>query len=243
MKLAHAERERLFADVLPWREILRGPAWLHGELVATPAARERIHRWLAAGGLDHDTPERCRELLDHVALLGDDTLIVEARVILARFPAVVLDHLVRHVVIAMVGRTCDGFFAPLPASPPDASESRTLLGVSCRPRAASRWRRFTRGPQDSLADFGRTLAHEIAHAFLEPAPSSAAVFAEAVSARHTLLRLATAWSMTERLIRPREAAERQAVALAACWGYPDSRARCARGARERFVREAVGAAE
>ena len=132
-------------------------------MLRTPAARDRIQRWAAAGGLRPDTPVARCGVIPRIACVGDVALQSLVEDALAKIPVPVLDHLRKNAVLLPIGRSCAVLTAQLPAPERDADEARHMILVE--------YQRVHVAIDDSeraAAAFEALLGHECAHSFLRP---------------------------------------------------------------------------
>ena len=136
-------RERLdvFGGTLPAREVCALP-WLRRELVATPAAVDRLRAWAREG-----SPDRSADDVPFVGDLSPAPLVIRR---LASLPAPVRWFVVCRVLIAAIGRRAVGQAEYLPRLP-DGIEHVVTISAA--------------GPD---AEVDAVTTHEIAHAWLKP---------------------------------------------------------------------------
>lgn len=138
---------------LSWRQVLdlsrSDPRVFSDRLLATPAARQRLQRWVEAGRPDAD-PER-------VTFIGEDNGQVEDAVhrVLVAAPAPVRWHVVRFVTVIGLGANVAGFCAVRPPRLPRAPHGErpmlvVIAAVGC-----------------NEAELEGLAAHELAHSWLE----------------------------------------------------------------------------
>ncbi len=99
MNLALDERMALLPDVPASRVVKFG--WLTTQLTATEAARERLHRWTAAGLPDGDAGA--------LAGSGDISILVQARDVLAWLPPPCVWYISHNCTVIGVGRDTGGW--------------------------------------------------------------------------------------------------------------------------------------
>jgi hypothetical protein len=177
---------------------LLGAPWATSALLATPAARDRLGQWFAAG---RPTPTP-HDLVRRLRFLGDSEIrSVLLRALHERIPPAVVAFLLDRALFCGVGWSAGGWTIQA-ALPPGACAVILLSGSS----------------HDEAAVLDLTL-HEAAHAWLIETPREP-LRAEAVH-NETAAALLAAAANTETMrgvLRASDAAERQADALAATWG-------------------------
>lgn len=201
MSLTLSEKHELFGGKIAWRELARMP--IPDEAVSTEPARARALRWAMAG---------CPLALPaSVHFIGDRTIGVIARQVLARFPMPVLHHVVSNCIVLGVGRETMGWQAPFGVLP-SPSEARHLLCVSGQ------------GIDDDV--LAGVIAHEVSHAWLEPifSPDAKCLPPDSKNNAHAMMiAFAWQWNMVDHavdvLIKKRTRSEFHAAQLAHRLGF------------------------
>lgn len=168
------------------------------EAMATDAGRARFAAWLAAG-----CPPARR---DDLVFVGDRTAGALMQRVLARLPEWAAEHVVRCCVVFSIGREAAGFCMAAPPWP----VGRPLQIVA----VTGAW--FTDAQLEGV------VAHEFAHAWLEPTPAVPLTIPERVQAWRDARQTATTLSEEALDDLEREiarASERRAARLAKSWGF------------------------
>jgi hypothetical protein len=208
------ERRRVLDDL--------GLTWLFPGLVTTPAARDQVRGWIAAHGRHEPDDRAARQAYaERVVILGEPDLVASARRSLARrLSVVMLDHVGRCGLLAVVGRRAGGYCTELPG----LAEFRRLL-LCCWP--------------GSDADFELVLIHECCHAWLQPGPVVRRSASALRESRQILLGTALDWGRVDHLARPAALDERRCVQLLRSLGLDENLEEAEQRAR-RHLHEAAG---
>lgn len=195
------------ADPLPPARAAQLPSWMRPELVATDAAAAKLRAWSAR------TPQPWpvlmpADVLVRQAFVGCEPMAhITARVLSERLPPPVTDYLLTRVTFIGVGLHILGF-----CSAPIAFDDRPHVIVlsACEP----------------LARFEALVAHECAHAWLEPEPSPGVVTSGAFWTKtvlHTTLDAVPDHAVPHvmELRRADQYSERVARGLTRVWGFED----------------------
>jgi hypothetical protein len=218
------------------------PPWATAALVATEAAKARLHQWAAhRGGLDEPDDEAARlQLAADIHMAADPALRDLAFATFAKIPRPVLDHLVRNASVVLAGVGVAGWCVPT-RQRAEQTEGRQILVATFAPAHVP-------SAISSAEEFQAVLAHEAAHSWTEPpvpldaAPVTRQERDDQTDAGLRLQALAVEWRMTEKLVEPEEEAERVAGALARSWGFRGQAAdgsSCARARRNAVLASAV----
>jgi hypothetical protein len=179
------------------------PAWLCPALVATEGAEANLRAWAAA------TPDVCAAqtpdaatILAELDAYGDEFAPHLIAGVLAKLPAPVVAYVRDAVTFVAVGYAVLGFAGPAP--PP-------------RP-----WQIVLGGLGDDAERFERLVAHEAAHVWLIHAPIGPlkrAFYADVIRSTPMVEVPPAARARVEAHRRAEARDERQAIALAAAWGF------------------------
>lgn len=187
------------------------PDWLNPELASTQAARDRLTAWSHRVPNAHTArPPSADEVLATAEIVGDISLAHRASKVIAALPPPVASFIVDETTILGVGTDAVGFMGPHPVR-----DRRPTFIVVCHMAGAP-------------YSFDALMAHECAHAWLEPAPGSHVTMRRALwhyvaldgqlgAAQSRPGAIEVALSMRSEYAQ----AERQCLALTRRWGFLD----------------------
>lgn len=204
--MTFADRIALLRGAMTARDIAHGAApWLTDTLVITAPARARLQRWAAAGGPPADRSAVC--------CVGPDPINDLLQSTLARIPEPVAEHVVRHCVVAVVGRRTAGWAMVLPRPAHEPSEAPHLVTITAHDA--------DRTPEEVAA----RLAHECAHSWLsfpvvDPLhPPTVTGFHQAADAAALIDALAQEWRQPNPRLAADALDELHVSTLAREWGF------------------------
>jgi hypothetical protein len=178
------------------------PVWMCRELIATPAATQKLRAWATTAPREwpRPTPEA---VLVKLKAFGDVVIPHIIARTLRRLPAPVREYIVRQVTFVTVGATFAGYCGPKPEVTTPwlivlgyCAQLETLIAHEC----SHAWLMKEPGPGEHLMRaFAHQTIHDIQLAKVPPAAMDAVLAERAATARD----------------------EREVADLLAAWGFPD----------------------
>jgi hypothetical protein len=193
-----------------------GAAWCRelapAEAVATDAGRARFAAWLTAGC----PPARRGDLV----YVGDRSVSALTQRVLGQLPEWAAWHIVAHCILVSLGREAAGFCM---AAPPWPSGRPLQIVALC-------------GAWFIDAELEGVIAHEFAHAWLEPVPDVPLSIPERVQAWRSVQQTTTlsTEALADLELESARLSERRAARLARHWGFTGpatDEERCAEAAK------------